>query len=54
MFLMFDVLKTCLEGTQTSNSQLRRLLSQNAIKVDGETISDANQVISISNDARAV
>jgi tyrosyl-tRNA synthetase len=46
-------LKQCL-GEDTSNSEIKRLISQNSIKIDGETKNDVGEEIEISEEGNIV
>jgi tyrosyl-tRNA synthetase len=43
---LFELLRECLLQ-DVSNSEIRRLLSQNSIKIEGDTVSDPNALIKI-------
>jgi len=43
---LFALVRKCLDSSQ-SNSQIRHLISQNAVKINSEVINDLNQELSI-------
>jgi tyrosyl-tRNA synthetase len=50
---LMELLKQCL-GEDTSNSEIKRLISQNSIKIDGETKNDVGEEIEISEEGNIV
>ena len=49
---LLEILKKCLP--ETSNSEIRRLLEQGAIKVEGEVKKDQSEILQISDDGLVV
>jgi len=50
---LFNILKQCL-ADEMSNSEIRRLIAQNSIKLDGETKNDQDEEIEFSEEGNVV
>jgi len=46
MVNLFAIVRKCLDSSQ-SNSQIRRLINQNAVKINSEAVNDFNQDVII-------
>ena len=44
----FEILRKCFSAEEKSNSEIRRLIKQGAVKVDGRTVENPEEIISLT------
>ncbi len=46
---LFDILRSCFPDGEMSNSELRRLIAQRAVKVDGKVVDDPDELLHVGD-----